>query len=58
MKDVYILAKCHCGGKVYLNPSTPCDQDPSICCTRCGGKWKYGTYSDIQTVEEWNKLHG
>lgn len=21
------------------------------------GKWKYGTYSDMLTVREWNKLH-
>lgn len=57
MKNEYILAKCNCGGEVELNPSTPWDQDPSIHCTKCGGIWKYGTYSDLLTVKEWNKLH-
>lgn len=58
MKDEYILAKCNCGGEVELISSKPCAQDPSIQCTRCGGKWKYGTYSDMLTVKKWNKLHG
>lgn len=58
MKNEYIFAKCNCGGEVELNPSKPWDQDPSIHCTKCGGRWKYGTYSDILTVKEWNKLHG
>mgnify|MGYP001715611468 FL=1 len=52
MKNEYILAKCNCGGEVELNPSTPWNQDPSIHCTKCGGIWKYGTYSDVLTVKE------
>ena len=50
MKNEYILAKCNCSGEVELNPS--------IHCTKCGGIWKYGTYSGMLTAKEWNKLHG
>ena len=57
MKEEYKLEKCHCGGEVYLSPSKPWAQDPSIRCKRCGGRWSYGTYSDMLTIEKWNKLH-
>ena len=53
----YKLKKCHCGGEVYLSPSKPWAQDPSIHCLSCGGSWSYGTYSDMLTVEKWNKIH-
>lgn len=60
LKEEYKLEKCYCSGRVELNPSKPWNQDPSIHCTRCGGTWKHGTYSDVLTIEEceeWNKLH-
>ena len=43
--------------EVYLSPSKPWAQDPSIRCKRCGGRWSYGTYSDMLTAQEWNKQH-
>lgn len=24
------------------------------CCKKCGGTWRFGTYSDYLTVKEWN----
>lgn len=57
MGNNYKLAKCNCGGEVYLSPSAPWDQDPAIHCNRCGGVWKYGTYSDYLTINEWNDRH-
>ena len=54
----YKLRKCQCGGEVELFPSKPWSQDPEIHCKKCGGTWRYGTYSDCLTIKEWNDRHG
>ena len=51
----YKLRKCHCGGEVELFPSKPWSQDPEIHCKKCGGTWRFGTYSNYLTVKEWNE---
>lgn len=51
------LKRCNCGGTVELIESKPWNQDPCIYCSKCGGKWKYGTYSDLLTIKEWTSRH-
>lgn len=57
MGEEYVLKKCRCGGTAHLSKSCPWDQNPSIYCDKCGGTWKFGTYSDKLTIDKWNKTH-
>lgn len=47
------LRKCSCGGDVYLTGGTCWEQEYSIVCDKCGGRWNMNTYSLEEAAERW-----